>query len=105
MAVFVLDELNRGGEVHHGDLTVENLVAQRAHDLCTGVVLGRVHTLARGAAAVGRDHGAVRRLVKLHAKAGQPLDGLGRFGDELVEKILLRGKVAAAIGVEEVLCR
>ena len=68
MAVFVLDELDGGGEVDDGDAAVEDLVAQRAHDLRAGIVLGRVHALAGGAAAVGRDHGAVRRLVKFHAE-------------------------------------
>ena len=38
-----------------------------------GVVLGRVHALSGCAAAVGRDHRAVRRFIKLYAKAGQPL--------------------------------
>ena len=105
MAVFVLDELDGGGEVDDGDAAVEDLVAQRAHDLGAGIVLGRVHALAGGAAAVGRDHGAVRRLVKFHAEPGQPLDGLRRVHDELVQKILLRGKMAAAVGVEEMLGR
>ena len=105
MAVFILDEFDGGGKVNDGNASIENLVAQRAHDLGAGIVLGCVHTLAGRAAAVGGDHGAVGRLVKLHAKFGQPLDGLRRVHDELVQKILLRGKMTAAVGVEEVLGR
>ena len=84
MAVFVLDELDGGGEVDDGDAAVEDLVAQRAHDLGAGIVLGRVHALAGGAAAVGGDHRAVRRFIKLYAKDGQPLNGLRRFGDIVI---------------------
>ena len=91
------------GKVDDGNAAVEDLVAQRAHDLRAGIVLGCVHTLAGRAAAVGGDHGAVGRLVKLHAESGQPLDGLRRLHDEFIQKILLRGKMAAAVGVEEVL--
>ena len=103
MAVFILDELDSRGKVDDGNAPVQNLVAQRAHDLRAGIVLGCVHTLAGRAAAVGGDHGAVGRLVKLHAESGQPLDGLRRVHDELIQKILLRGKMSAAVGVKEVL--
>ena len=103
-ACVILEQLNGGGVVHDFDAAVQNLVAQGAHDLRAGIVLRRVHPLAGGAAAVGGDHRAVRRLVKFHAQFGQPTDGLRRLRDELVEKILLRGKMTAAVGVEEVLC-
>ena len=68
MAVFILDEFDGGGKVNDGNAAIENLVAQRAHDLGAGIVLGRVHALAGRAAAVGGDHGAVGRFVKLHAE-------------------------------------
>ena len=104
-AVFVLDKLHGGGKVDDGNAAVEDFVAQRAHDLRAGIVLGCVHTLAGRAAAVGGDHGAVGCFVKFHTEPGQPLDGLRRVHDELVQKILLRGKMTAAVGVEEVLGR
>ena len=52
-SVFIQDQLDGGGEVHHGDLPVEDLVPEGTHDLGAGVVLGSVHPLAGGAAAVG----------------------------------------------------
>ena len=103
-SLLVLDKLDGRGEIHDLNIRViQHLVAERAHDLRTGVVLCRVHTLAGGAAAVRRDHGAVGRLVKFDAKTRKPLDGLRRVHDELAEKILLRGKMPAAVGVKEVL--
>ena len=103
VAVLILEQLDGGREVDDLDAAVEHFIAQRAHDLRAGIVLGRVHALAGRAAAVRRDHRAVGGLVKFHAEVREPLDGLRRLGDELVEQILLRGKMAAAIGVEEVL--
>ena len=106
VSVFVLDKLNGGGEVHDLNiLVIQHLVAQRPHDLRAGVVLGGVHTLAGGTAAVGRNHGAVGCLVEFHTKLRQPLDGLRRVHDELVKKILLRGEVAAAVGIQKMLRR
>ena len=103
VAVFILNQLDGGREVDDLDAAVEHFIAQRAHDLRAGIVLGRVHALAGRAAAVRRDHRAVGGLVKFHAEVREPLDGLRRLGDEFVEQILLRGKMTAAIGVEEVL--
>ena len=105
MAVFILDEFDGGGKVNDGNASIENLVAQRAHDLGAGIVLGCVHALAGRAAAVGGDHGAVGRFVKFHTEPGQPLNSLRRVHDEFIQKILLRGKMTAAVGVEEVLGR
>ena len=84
LTLFVLDELNSRGKLNDRDAAVNNFVAQGTHDLCTGVVLASVHSLSGGAAAVGRDHRAVRRFIKLYAKAGQPLNGLRRFGDIVI---------------------
>lgn len=47
----------------------------------------------------------VGRLVKFHTEPGQPLNSLRRVHDEFIQKILLRSKMAAAVGVEEVLGR
>ena len=105
MAVFILDEFDGGGKVNDGNASIENLVAQRAHDLGAGIVLGCVHALAGRAAAVGGDHGAVGRFVKFHTEPGQPLNSLRRVHDEFIQKILLRSKMAAAVGVKEVLGR
>ena len=104
-AVLVQNQLHGGGEVHHGNLPVQRLVPQCAHDLRAGVVLGRVHALAGGAAAVGSNHGAVGGLVELHAQLTEPADGLRGLGHQLLEEVLLSGKVAAAVGVQEVLGR
>ena len=102
VAVFIQDQLDSRGEVHHRDAAVEHLVAQGAHDLRAGVVLGRVHALAGGSAAVGGDHGAVGRLIELHAQVVQPLNGLGSLGNQLAKQLALGREVAAAERVEEV---
>ena len=52
---------------------------------------------------MGRDHRAVRRFIKLYAKAGQPLNGLRRFGDQFIQKVLLRREVSAAVGIQKML--
>ena len=49
---------------------------------------------------MGRDHRAVRRLVKFHAKLVQPENGVRSLGDELDEQLGLRGEVSAAERVE-----
>ena len=103
LALVILDELDRGGEVEHGDASAEDLVSEGPHDLGTGVVLGRVHPLPGGAAAVGGDHGPVGGLVELDSELGEPLDGFRSFHDQLVEQVLLSGEVSAAVSVEEVL--
>gem|GEM_PF-2814501 len=103
VAVLIEDQLDGGGEVHHRDLAVPDLVAQGAHDLRAGVVRRRVHALAGGAAAVGGDHGAVLGLVKLHAQFVEPLDRAGAIHDQLAQKLGHGRVVAAAKGVEVVL--
>ena len=95
-ALVVLDQFNRGRKIDHGNAAVEHFVPKRPHDFGTRIVLGRVHTLARGTAAVGRDHRAVRRFIKLYAKAGQPLNGLGRIANQFAHQFRLGGKMSAA---------
>ena len=67
---FVQQQLDCRREVHNFNAAVQDLVSQRAHDFRTRVVLCRVHALSRRAAAVGRDHRTVRRLVKLDTEVG-----------------------------------
>ena len=103
LALVVLDQLHSGGELHHGDLPVDDLIPDGTHDLCAGVVLAGVHTLTGGAAAMGGDHGAVLILVKHNAQLIQPLDGIGRFHDQTAQQLGTSGEVAAAEGVQVVL--
>ena len=65
-SVFVEYQLDGSGEIDHGDRAVLYLIAQHAHDLSTGIVLGSVHSLAGGSAAVGGYHCAVRCFVEFY---------------------------------------
>ena len=105
LAVLILNEFNGGGEVHHGNAPVQHFIAERPHDFRAGVVLGGMHTLPGGTAAMGGDHGAVGSLVEFHAQLTEPADGLGGLGDQFIEQILLGRKVAAAEGIQKVLGR
>ena len=102
-ALLVQQQLNGGGVIHHGNFPVQDLVPDGPHDLRTGVVLGSVHPLPGGAAAVGGNHGAVGSLVELHAQIAEPADGVRGLVDQLVQQVLLGGKVTAAVGIEKML--
>ena len=102
LAVFILDNLYRGGEIHNGNIAVKHLVAQSSHNLRTRVVLAGVHSLSRSAAAVRGYHIAVFVLIEHNAEIGQPFDSRRRFVNKHFQKLGLSGKVSAAERVEVV---
>ncbi len=102
LAVFVEDKLDSRREVNYGNASVENFVAKRTHYLHTGVILSRVHSLSRGSAAMGREHGSVGSLVKFNSEIVEPLNSLGSLGNESVKKLGLCREMSAAESVKEV---
>ncbi len=105
LAVGILNQFDSCSEVHHRDLTVQDFVTESTHDFCAGVVLSCVHSLARSTATVGGDHATVFVLIELNAQFRQPTDGIGSFGNQLVQQVFLCGKVTATESIQEVLCR
>ena len=105
VAILVLDDFNRGGELDDRDLTVQNLIAECTHDLHAGVIAACVHSLAGCSAAVCRDHAACLVLIKLATEIVEPLNVLRSLCDELCDKLLLRHEMAAAVRIKEMLCR
>ena len=67
-AVRVLDQFDRGSEIHYRDTAVKDFVAQDAHNFRTRIVAAGVHSLAGSSPAVSRNHGSVGRLVEHNAE-------------------------------------
>ena len=103
LTLFVLDELDRCGELNYGDLSVEDLVADGSHDLRARVVLTSVHSLTGGSAAVGGYHITVCVLIEHNAEVVEPTDSVGSFHNETAKELGASGKVSAAESVEIVL--
>ena len=59
-----------------------DLIPQRAHDLCAGVIAGSMHALAAGAPTMDGAQGAVRLLIEHDPQRFEPGDDLGGIGHQ-----------------------
>ncbi len=105
VTLIIHNQLDCRSKVNNRNLTVQNLVTQGTHDLCTGIVLCSVHSLTRSTAAVSGNHVAFCVLIELNAQILEPFNAVRSFGNQLINQFLIRSKVAAAVAVQEVLCR
>ena len=101
----VADQLDCRSKFYDRNTAVDDFITQRPHDLCSGVVLARMHSLSGCSAAVRRDHRPVRILIKHDSQLIQPLDRIRRLHDQLLQKLRSCSKMPAAKCIEIMLYR
>ena len=104
-ALFIQQQLNSRRKLQHWNAAVLHLVAQHAHNLCTGIIGAGMHTLTARAAAMCRHHRAVLLLVEHNAQLAQPVNCQRSVAYQLLQKLRNIFVVTAAKGIQIMLRR
>ena len=104
-AVFIQNKFDCRCKVDNGNTAVQYLVTQSSHNFRTRIILCRVHSLARCAAAVRGNHRSVLCFIKLNAQIIEPLNCLGGIAYQFCQQLFLCREMSAAESVNKVDCR